>query len=259
VWSRMRELNVAIGFAGLFLFATSNARCQAQPPAAQPPVWVPPRFEVASVRLAGEDSKRSERRIQTEPGSLTTRGLPLRACILWAYQQPIQIIAPDWINQVALDIVAKAATPVGDEQLYLMLRTLLEERMGVQAHFERRETPVYAITIAKGGPKFTKSTAEVPLVLSQDKDGALVIQHFSMNELAQVFSRQFDRPVVDATGMKGRYDGRIDMSTNAAERIEYQSALITSMEEQMGLNIQARKEEVDVLIVDHAERTPTDN
>jgi len=248
----------------LFLVILATVNCFGQAPAAQPPVSAP-RFEVASVRLAGEESRREQgRRIQTAPGMLTTRGLTLRACILRAYQEPIQIVAPDWINGVALDIVAKAATPVGDEQLYLMLRTLLEERMGVKAHFERRAIPVYAMTIAKGGPKFTESTTEVPLALGQGKDGSLNIQHFSMSELAQEFSRgQFDRPVVDATGLKGRYDSHIDMSTIAAanprDRMEVESAFITSMEEQMGLKIESRKQEVDVLVVDHAEKTPTEN
>lgn len=254
----MRELNIAIGLAGFFLFAANDARSQAQVSAAQPPVSAPPRFEVASVRLASEDSKRSGHKIQAEPGSLTLRGLPLRTCILWAYQQPIQIIAPAWINQIALDVVAKASTPVGDDQLYLMLRTLLEERMGVKAHFERREIPVYAMTIAKGRPKVTKSTTEAPLVISQDKD-ALTLQHFSMSELAQLFSRQFDRPVVDETKLKGRYDGHIDLPAEGAGPIAYESGVIASMKDQMGLKIEARKEKVDVLVVDHAERTPTDN
>jgi uncharacterized protein (TIGR03435 family) len=254
----MRDVNIAIGLAGLFLFATNAAQCQAQAPAAQSPVSARPRFEVASVRLASEDSKRSGHKIQKEPGSLTLRGLPLRTCILWAYQQPIQIIAPAWIDQIALDIVAKASTPVGDDQLYLMLRTLLEERMGVKAHFERREIPVYAMTIAKGLPKVTKSTTEAPLVISQDKD-ALTIQHFSMSELAQLFSRQFNRPVVDETKLKGRYDGHIDLPAEGAGPIAYESGVITSMKDQMGLKIEARKEKLDVLVVDHAERTPTDN
>lgn len=207
----------------LFLVIFASFNCSAQAPAAQSTAAqsaaAAPRFEVASVRLATDESRReSGRRIQTEPGTLTTRGLTLRACILWAYKQPVQIIAPDWINGIALDIVAKAATPVDDDQLYLMLRTLLEERMGVKAHFERREIPVFAMTIAKGGPKFTKSTTEGPLVLGQDKGGALSIQHFSMSELAQEFSRgQFDRPVVDATGLKGRYDSHIDMSRAFSE------------------------------------------
>jgi uncharacterized protein (TIGR03435 family) len=210
------------------------------------------------VRLAGEDSKRSGHKIQTEPGSLTLRGLPLSTCILWAYQQPIQIVAPAWINQITLDIVAKASTPAGDDQLYLMLRTLLEERMGVRAHFEQREIPVYAMTIAKGRPKVTKSTTEAPLVISQDKD-ALTIQHFSMSELAQLFSRQFDRPVVDETKLKGRYDGHIDLPAEGAGPIAYESGVIASMKDQMGLKIEARREKVDVLVVDHAEKTPTDN
>jgi uncharacterized protein (TIGR03435 family) len=251
-------------YHALFLSTLATVHCFAQAPAVQA-TGAAPRFEVASVRLAGDESRRWQgRRIQTEPGSLATHGLTLRACILWAYQQPVQIVAPDWISGVALDIVAKAATPVGDDQLYLMLRTLLEERMGMKAHFEKREIPVYAMTIAKGGAKFTKSTTDGPLSSAPGKDGSLNLQHFSMTELATEFSRgQFDRPVVDATGLKGRYDAHIDMSTIAAanrnDPMEGVSAFITSMEEQLGLKIEARKEMVDVLVVDHVEKTPTEN
>lgn len=247
----------------LFFVIPATVNCFAQSPTAQSTVAAP-RFEVASVRLATEESRRWQgRRIQTEPGSLTTHGLTLRACILWAYQEPAQIIAPDSINEVALDIVAKAAMPVGDEQLYLMLRTLLEERMGVRAHFERREMPVYALTVAKGGPKFSESTTEGPLTVGQDK-GAQVVQRASMKDLAAELSRgMFDRPVVDATGLKGRYDIRIDMAaiaaTNQTDRVDAASAMITALQEQMGLKIESRKQEVDVLVVDHAEKTPTEN
>jgi uncharacterized protein (TIGR03435 family) len=245
----------------LVIFAGLN--CLAQAPAAQPPVDGP-RFEVASVRLASEESRRWQgRRIQTAPGLFTTHGLTLRACILWAYNMPAQIIAPDWINGVALDIAAKAATPAGDEQLYRMLRTLLEERMGVRAHFERKEMPVYALTVAKGGPKFSESTTDGPLVIGQDK-GAQFLQRVSMQDLAAELSRGlFDRPVIDATGLKGRYDIRIDMAaiaaTNQADRMDAASAMITALQEQMGLKIESRRQEIDVLVVDHAEKTPTEN
>jgi uncharacterized protein (TIGR03435 family) len=244
----------------LVILTTVSSFAQAAP---QLPVSAP-RFEVASVRLATEESRRWQgRRIQTEPGSLTTHGLTLRACILWAYQEPAQMIVPDSINDVALDIVAKAATPVGDEQLYLMLRTLLEERMGVRAHFERREMPVYALTVAKGGPKFTASTSEGPLVIEQEK-GAQVIRRGSMRELATELSGGLlDRPVIDATGLNGRYDIRTDLAAlaavNQADRTEAANAMITVLEEQWGLKIEARKQEVDVLVVDHAEKTPTEN
>ena len=105
-------------------------------------------------KLATEDSMHNPggRRIQTSPGSLITHGLTLRGWLMFgAYNMPAQIIGPDWLNDVSLDIVAKAATPAGDKQLYQMLRTLLTERLGLRAHFEKREMPVYALTIAKTG------------------------------------------------------------------------------------------------------------
>jgi hypothetical protein len=52
---------------------------------------------------------------------------------------PAQIIGPDWLGDVRLDIIAKTVKPVGDKQLYLMLRTLLVERMGLKRHVEKRD------------------------------------------------------------------------------------------------------------------------
>jgi uncharacterized protein (TIGR03435 family) len=245
-------------YAELFLVIFAAFHCVAQPQA--PPA---PAFDAASVKLSTEETMRIPgRRIQTSPGSLVTHGLTLRACILWAYDTPAQIVGPDWLNDVHLDIVAKAATPAGDRQLYLMLRTLLTERMGVKAHVEKREMPVYALTIAKGGPKFSESATEGPMVSGQDK-GALLIQRVSMGELAAEVGRGFDRPVVDATGLKGRYDIRLDMAAvaaaNQADRMDAASAMMTALQEQMGLKLEGRKDWVDVLIIDHAEKTPKEN
>jgi uncharacterized protein (TIGR03435 family) len=123
--------------------------------------------------------------------------------------------------------------------------------------------PVYALTIGKGGPKFSESTTNGPMVSGQDK-GALLIQRVSMGELAAELGRgMFDRPIVDATGLKGRYDIRIDMAavaaTNQTDRMDAASAMMTALQEQMGLKLEGRKDWVDVLIIDHAEKTPTEN
>jgi len=222
-----------------------------------------PAFDAASVKLSTEETMRIPgRRIQTSPGSLVTHGLTLRACIMWAYNVPAQIVGPDWLNDVHLDIVAKAATPAGDEELYLMLRTLLTQRMGVRAHVEKREMPVYALTLAKGGPKFSESTTEGPMVSGQDK-GALLIQRVSMGELAAEIGRGFDRPVVDTTGLKARYDIRLDMAavaaTNQADRMDAAAAMMTALQEQMGLKLESRKESIDILVIDHAEKVPLEN
>jgi uncharacterized protein (TIGR03435 family) len=88
------------------------------------------------------------------------RAISLRSCIQVAYQlQEAQVTGPDWMNDVRLDIVAKASGPVEQKQLFAMLRTLLAERMGVIAHLDRKEVPVYALTLAKGGPKFSETTS----------------------------------------------------------------------------------------------------
>jgi len=159
--------------------------------------------------------------------------------------------------------VGKAATRASEEQLYLMLRTLLAERLGLKTHVEKREMSVYVLTLAKGGSKFRESTTDGPLASGQDK-GALVIQHVSMFDLvAELSGKVFDRPIVDETGLKGRYDIRIDMAAVAAasqsDRMDAASAMITALQEQMGLKIDGRKEQIDMLVIDHAEKAPGEN
>lgn len=247
--------------AFLILFAVTG--CLAQSPSVKS-TDTAPAFEVASVRLSGPDTGKIQGpRFQTSRGSLNTRGLSLRSCIVLAYQmQPIQIAGPNWLNDVRLDIEAKAAAPVDDQQLYAMLRTLLAERLGLQMHLEHKEMSVYALTLAKGGPKFSESTTEGPLTATQGP-GGLKIQHVSMFELATELSgKLFDRPLVNATGLTGRYDIRLDPTgVDAAngDRMDAMSAMMIALQTQLGLKVEARKELVDILVVDHAEKTPTEN
>ena len=113
------------------------------------------------------------------------RAISLRNCIQVAYQlQETQVTGPDWMNDVRLDIVAKSG-PVEQKQLFAMLRTLLAERMGVIAHVDRKEVPVYALTLAKGGPKFSETTSEGPPDFSKDKTGSS-FKRVSMSEFARV-------------------------------------------------------------------------
>jgi uncharacterized protein (TIGR03435 family) len=65
---------------------------------------------------------------------------------------PAQVAGPDWLNDVRLDIAARSAKLANDKELYLMLRTLLIERMGLKTHLKKREMSVYALTLANGGP-----------------------------------------------------------------------------------------------------------
>ena len=181
--------------------------------------------------------------------------------------QETQVTGPDWLNDVRLDIMAKASGPVDEKALFLMLRTLLAERLGLKAHVERKETPVYALTLAKGGAKFSESTTQGPPVFGKGKNGPNM-QRVSMSDLALALSQGFGRPFVDATGLKGRYDIHIDMTPymtaptadgNPGTPMDAVSILVTALQETLGLKVESRKDGVDILIVDHAERTPTEN
>jgi len=255
----------------LVLFALP---CLAQ----EPPT---PAFDVASVKISGDESLRSEGpRFQVAHGSLTTHGFALRACLVLAYQMvPAQIQGPDWLNNVRLDITAKAAGPASEQQVYLMLQKLLSDRMGVKVHKEKKEMAVYVMTLANGAPKFKETVGEGPMTATPER-GAMSLKGISLFELAAEFSgKMLDRPVIDLTGLKGRYDVRLDMSQMRVanpgggergsgerpggnpppDRADQVSALIGLLRDQLGLKLESGKQPVDVLVVDHAERTPTAN
>jgi uncharacterized protein (TIGR03435 family) len=239
--------------------------CSAQPVAQ-------PAFDAASIR-ASDQSGNEDPHIQTSPGSLTIHGMSLRFCIQWAYGlQPSQLSGPAWLKDVGFDIVAKAAQPVGDETLRLMLRTLLTQRFGLKVHTAQKELQLYALTVVTGGPKFQESATQGPPSHAREKGGAMAVQRTSMAELAQELSGPLNRPVIDATGLKGRYDFRIDtlpyveavatsngIKEDQLGELDLTSILMTALKEQLGLKLEPRKDKADILVVDQAERVPTEN
>jgi uncharacterized protein (TIGR03435 family) len=143
-----------------------------------------------------------------------------------------------------------------------MLRGLLADRLGVRSHIERKEMPVYMLTLAKSGPKFSPSSADGAMAVSQGP-GGMKIQHVSMFELATVVgSKMFDRPLIDATGLKGRYDLLVDLSsvnTPGNDRLDALGAMIGALHDQLGLSVEKSKDAVDMLMVDQANKMPTEN
>ena len=151
--------------------------------------------------------------IQTSPGSVTIRNQHLLFLIQWAYDTPpFQINGPPWLNESRFDVIAKAEGGGDDARLRLMLRTLLAERFGLKTHAEQKEMQVYAVTLAKGGPKFQESKDEGPPVFDRGGPTTLTAHRVTMRDLATQISDPLKRPVLDETGLKGRYDIRIDVS-----------------------------------------------
>jgi uncharacterized protein (TIGR03435 family) len=129
------------------------------------PAAAPLSFDVASVKpsviglTTGEGKQRGK--VDSYAGSLNMRNVSLSAAIRWAYEvKDFQVSAPGWLETERYDIVAKVAGPAMSAQLRLMLRTLLTERFQLKLHSETKELPIYALTVAKGGPKLRTGKTE---------------------------------------------------------------------------------------------------
>jgi uncharacterized protein (TIGR03435 family) len=228
-----------------------------------------PAFEVASVKphkqdVAGES--RSRESIDTVPGVLTVRNASLNSCIKWAYLvRDYQISGPAWLNEERYDITAKAAGPARLDELRRMLRTLLAERFSLQLHREAKELPVYRLVAAKSGPKLHKAEPGGNTSI-QGENGSFVFRGTSMEQLAEDLSglTQVDGPVLDRTGIPGVFDFSLKFGE---DNIEMKRALIagdgpsifTLIPELLRLKLEARKDVVEVLVIDHAERAPSEN
>jgi uncharacterized protein (TIGR03435 family) len=231
-------------------------------------------FEVASIH-ASEPGLRTGS-VHTDPGVFSVHNMTLHFCIEWAYGvSPLQVSGPAWLNEVRFDINAKAADHnADDDHLRLMVRAMLADRFGLKVHHEQKEQQVFALTVAKNGPKFhsqgtkdasrfTESARDGATGFSEDKTGAMA-DHVTMGDVANKVSELVNRIVIDKTGLSGRYDFRLDLTpymtpdTDGA-KADIMSILFAGFNDQLGLKLEAGKESVDLLVVDAVSKTPTEN
>jgi uncharacterized protein (TIGR03435 family) len=185
-----------------------------------------------------------------------------------------QIIgAPAWFDTELYDIDGVPDVPgePSDKQADLMLQKLLADRFGLKFHHEQRELSVFAITVAKGGPKMTVSAAGQG---NEDdftfrKLGDLTASNITMNEFAKEMQGSVtDRPVLDRTGLKDHYDFRLRWTPDDSQFAQFRSAGVASktkarpnaqpalndaIQQQIGLRIEPVKAMVDVIMIDHVE------
>jgi uncharacterized protein (TIGR03435 family) len=258
--------------------------------------------------------------------------------------------APNWIDTDRFDITAKVPEGTTKEQANVMLQNLLADRFKLAVHREEKEMPAYALVIGKGGPKLKEvvptpdATAPRPGDdpppppppmgrLKRGKDGCpelppgqgnrpnnfMMISPFgacmmasqqTMSGLADMLSNQFDRPVVDMTGLTGKYEYKLHFDPSSmgrgigmplmvgppggavapgggpvpggglgaggvsgagggtgggtaavpnTEPPETQPTIFAALQEQLGLKLAPKKAQVDLIVIDHVERVPTEN
>ena len=262
----------AILGAGLVVFASCGAFGQSTASA----------FDVASVKPdkvgTNEGPGRGREEVSHTSDSLNMQNVRLSSCIKWAYSvNDYQITGPDWLNSERYDVIAKSAAPAPEAQLRLMLQTLLAERFKLAFHRQSKEISVYALTVGKNGPKMRHSEDEGESTTTGNKL-SIEVKRTSMAQLADLLTNPLGRPVLDETGLQGRYDFKVDLapymvgdcisSPCAAQSVGAQIAehgpdmadvAMRALRDQIGLQLESRKAQVEILVIDHAERVPTEN
>jgi uncharacterized protein (TIGR03435 family) len=235
-----------------------------------------PAFEAASIKPHQDTGKRDRTR-SIEPGRIRAVDFTLGELIGAAYGvKRYQISGPDWIvgnsSSVTFDIVATAGKAVPVEETVRMLRPLLAERFHLAIHRETRELPVFALLVAKGGPKVKDPGDGGERSMRPDNDGGLFFQNYSMIDLADWFTGlpSIDRPVIDHTSFAGSFSfhanlfgvakgadpGDVKRSMVGPDAVD---TLRAALPEQLGLKLEAQKAPIEILVVDHADKVPTEN
>jgi uncharacterized protein (TIGR03435 family) len=224
-------------------------------------------FEVASIRLSagrqgGEGSNRSH--IEYTPTSVRLRNVDVAEAVEWAYNVKYYQLDQFWKPRMGpYDIEARTETSASVPQLRLMLRNLLTERFKLTLHWETKETAVYELRIAKGGPKLPKpnadSAAHALEKLPRIVDGSFLFADASMDWFAVQLSQLagIERPVVDRTDIEGYYDILLKSAANAIRDPNGPSIAIL-LEEQLGLKLVSARAPMQILVIDRVEK-PTEN
>ncbi len=236
-----------------------------------------PSFEVATIKPSPPG--RPGRLFSIRGSEVITVNTSVNDLIVFAYgvHQRQVTGAPGWTESDKFDITGK---PEGGalpnlNQFRSMIQKLLADRFSLAFHHEQKQLTVFALTVGKNGPKLTKSESAgtVPALLFRGL-GNLPGRNATMEEFAAVMqSAVLDRPVVDQTGLQGRFDFQLlwtpDETQFASLRgpgplptppdgAETQPDLFTAIQQQLGLKLESTKAQTDVLVIDKVEK-PSEN
>ncbi len=270
-------------------------------------------FEAASVKPATQTTGVRVRPSQSggpgssDPTLFTAHNWSLTVLIVTAYDlKYYQFSGQPWMDSSFFDVVAKVPQGATREKFCLMLQSLLADRFKLKVHHEAKEIPLYQLVIAKNGPTFLteakgpeeeRGTAAVapppgrakivldengfpilqpggpPMLSTPDGHARMRASHETMEQFVNFLSFQVEKPVINATGLTGRYDfilswvGSPIPSLPAGDagaqepNLQAQSGLglMGAIQKQLGLRLESRKGPIDILVIDHAERAPTVN
>lgn len=271
--------------SGLTMLASMPVLLSAQPAATSRGTSAQiPAFAVSTVKLNNRNDGRW--RMGPSRSGFSAMGVTMHQLIQEAYgiYENDRILAePNWVKSQKFDVEAKvddadeaALTSLDIHQRGQMLQALLADRFKLAAHIESRERPIYALVIAKNGPRLkeTKSDSIPPGMIKgigglvrRSLSGELSVEWMTMGSLAHMLTPYVDRLVVDKTGLTAHYDFKLDWAPDNGAATAIGGAtgspipaapagpsIFTALQEQLGLKLEAQKGPVEVIVIDHIEQ-----
>jgi uncharacterized protein (TIGR03435 family) len=189
-------------------------------------------------------------------------------CIAYGVQY-YQVSGPAWLMTDGFDISAKIPTRATSAQYRLMMQDLIAERFQLKLHHESKNATTFTLTVSKGGAKLHSSVAS-----STNAPGITVMPSRTNSQIHVTATKQtlsnlagflstlngVIAPVTNATSLAGDFDFVLDYTPpSRMDRNPNGLSLFTALESQVGLKLEARKNPIDILVIDHAEKRPAEN
>ncbi len=211
-----------------------------------------PQFEVASVKLVNRPVEIHPYYLKISHGNLAVDAVPLKFIIGLAYKTTQIQGGPGWMSDERYDIQAKSGNPnATKEEIRTMLQALLADRFNLALHKETRQLSLYTLVVGKGGPKFKEANDDEQAGVSTSAD-SVNFQATPMAGLATTLRGLLKTPVVDRTGLAGRYDFELDYMPPRPGAADSGPSLFTAVEE-LGLKLEAGKGPVEIMVIDRVD------
>ena len=266
-----------------------------------------PEFEVASIRPSSDQVNQVNVGVRISGAQVRITAMSLKDYIVTAYRvMPQQVDGPEWLAQVRFDVAGKIPDAGSPEQMPEMLQALLADRFKLTMHRESREFQVYALIVGKGGLKIQESPADrtdapgapAAVDVAAGGDGRSVAvdlgggasftlannrldaRKMTMPAFADMLTRFYDRPVVDATGLTGRFDLTLDIAPEEYTPMMIRAAVnggvpmppqalrlldgasgdpLSPALQNAGLMLERRRAPLDVIVVESMLKAPIEN
>ena len=226
-----------------------------------------PAFDVASVK---PNKARVRQSMTMNPSGIAYTSVSLLDGLQAAYGvKRYQISGPDWLVAERYDINARTGGSATNEQIRAMLQTLIADRFKLSLHREKRELPVFAILVGKNGPRLKVGDPSGQRGMGP-APGGLAFTNTTMEDLADLLSGlpTISRPVFDKTGLTARFNFTIRLTAKAGDESADGAKVAAAQAEPsafgdaldaLGLKLDSQKAAIDMLIVDRAEKVPTED